>query len=421
LAACGPARRAGLFFNQNSHSTFNNHLNKSAMFLRMLCDSAAGLFFQAQGSGMFLFNDNGEEFHWIGLKAVAGIGNVTFRRLLERFDTPQAALSATPAELLAVKGLNGTIIDAIKAGAWQYFAEQECRRLRTSGARLITFTAADYPKSLFEIADPPPFLYVRGELRSREPAIAIVGSRRATTYGLLTTGRLAEALGRHGVTVVSGMARGVDTAAHKGALTAGGRTTGVLGCGIDKVYPPENRTLFAEMAEKGCLVSEFPLGTLPLAENFPRRNRIISGLSQGVLVVEATENSGSLITAQYALEHGRDVFAVPGNISFATSRGTNRLIKQGAKLVDCVEDILEELPGFCTAATGIPDGPPPRAFALTPKEAAVYELLARSPLHIDDIINQTELTAAEVSSMLLHLELKGAVTPLPGTHYAIAG
>jgi len=208
----------------------------------------------------------------------------------------------------------------------------------------------------------------------------------------------------------------------EGAIAAGGRTIGVLGCGIDKIYPPENRRLFQEMAEKGGLVSEFPLGTLPLAENFPRRNRIISGLSRGVLVVEATENSGSLITAQYALEHGRDVYAVPGNISFATSRGSNRLIKQGAKLVDCVEDILEELPGFGNrSVTAGAQVPAPRSFSLTPKEAAIYELLARSPLHIDEIITQTELTAAEVSTMLLHLELKGAVMPLPGTHYAIAG
>jgi DNA processing protein len=217
------------------------------------------------------------------------------------------------------------------------------------------------------------------------------------------------------------MARGVDTAAHKGALQAGGRSIGVLGCGVDKIYPPENRPLFEAMANGGCLVSEFPLGTLPLAENFPRRNRIISGLSSGVLVVEAAEKSGSLITAHYALEHGRDVFAVPGNISCVTSRGSNRLIKQGAKLVDCVEDILDELPAYARIAGDTPLlHPPQRTFALTPKEAVVYELLARSPLHIDDIISQTELTAGEVSSMLLHLELKGAVIPLPGTHYAVA-
>ena len=195
-------------------------------------------------------------------------------------------------------------------------------------------------------------------------------------YGLQATARLAESLAAHGVTVISGLARGVDTAAHKGALAANGRTIGVLGCGIDQVYPPENRKLFQEMAERGGLVSEFPLGTLPLAENFPRRNRIISGLSRGVLVVEAAEKSGSLITAQYALEQGRDVFAVPGNISFATSRGSNRLIKQGAKLVDCVEDILEELPGFAEMPESAAHQPVARSFSLTPKEAAIYEVLA---------------------------------------------
>lgn len=360
------------------------------------------------------------ELFWIGLKAVPGIGNVTFRRLLERFDTPETVLSAPPAALAEVKGVSPVVLEAIAHGSWRAFAEQECVRLASSGARLVTFTSADYPKSLFEIPDPPPFLYVSGELRSHETSIAIVGSRRATSYGLLATSRLAEALAAHGVAVVSGMARGVDTAAHKGALAAGGRTIGVLGCGIDKIYPPENRNLFREMTQKGCLVSEYPLGTLPLAENFPRRNRIISGLSRGVLVVEAAENSGSLITAQYALEQGRDIFAVPGGIAFASSRGSNRLIKQGAKLVDCIEDILEELPGF-GGATGISQEKTGAAttFALTPKEAAIYELLARSPLHIDDIIAQTELTAGEVCSMLLHLELKGAITPLPGTHYAV--
>lgn len=362
-----------------------------------------------------------EEFYWIALKSVPGIGNITFRRLLERFDTPEAALSARPAELASVKGITAAVLEGIGAGTWRRAAEEEQLRLAASRARLITFTSAEYPKSLFEIPDPPPFLYVRGELKSQETCVAIVGSRRATSYGLTATVRLAEALASHNVAVVSGMARGVDTAAHKGALAAGGRTIGVLGCGVDKVYPPENSKLFKDVGEKGCLVSEFPLGTLPLAENFPRRNRIISGLSRGVLVVEAAENSGSLITAHYALEHGRDVFAVPGNITFPSCRGSNRLIKQGAKLVDCVEDILEELPGYpAVTAAGEQGTTPERSFALTPREAAIYEILVRSPLHIDDIIAQTELTAGEVSSMLLHLELKGAVTPLPGTHYAVS-
>ena len=363
-----------------------------------------------------------DQFHWIGLKAVSGIGNVLFRRLLERFDTPEAALSAPASMLSAVRGITPAIIEELKGGAWRRFAEQECGKLETSGARLVLFTSVDYPKALFQIPDPPPFIYVKGQLPAGEVAVAVVGSRRATSYGLMTTGKLAGELASRGVCIVSGLARGVDTAAHRGALRMGGSTIGVLGCGIDKIYPPENRGLFEEMAQKGCLLSEYPLGTLPLAENFPRRNRIISGLSQGVLVIEAAENSGSLITAQYALEQGRDVFAVPGNISFASSRGCNRLIKQGAKLVDCVEDILEELPG---RERLIHDAPllqvQPRSFALTPKEAAIYELLVRSPLHIDEIISQTELTAGEVSSMLLHLELKGAVTSLPGTHYAVAG
>ncbi|MGD0587029.1 MAG: DNA-processing protein DprA [Oryzomonas sp.] len=362
-----------------------------------------------------------EEFYWFGLKAVPGVGNVTFRRLLERFDAPGAALAASPKELGAVRGVTPAVVEAIREGAWKRFADEECRRLAGSGARLVTFTSADYPKTLFEIPDPPPLLYVRGELRSNELAVAIVGSRRATSYGLMTTGRFAEELAGRGVAVISGMARGVDTAAHKGAIQAGGRTIGVLGCGIDKVYPPENRKLFDAVSETGCLVSEFPLGTMPLAENFPRRNRIISGLSRGVLVVEASEKSGSLITAQYALDHGRDVFAVPGNISFSACRGSNNLIKQGAKLVDCVEDILEELPGpFAGSRERALEQTAARTFSLTPKEAAVYELLARSSLHIDDIIAQTELTAGEVSSMLLHLELKGAVTPLPGKHFAVA-
>ena len=362
-----------------------------------------------------------EIFHWIGLKAVSGVGSVMFRRLLERFDTPDAALDALCAGFSDLRGITAAVIESARSGEWKRFAEAECRKIEECGARLITFTDAAYPKSLFEIPDPPPFLYLRGSIPGHACAVAIVGSRRATSYGILVTNRLAGELAGRGVTVVSGMARGIDTAAHKGALAAGGPTIGVLGCGIDLVYPPENKKLFSEMAEKGCLVSEFPLGTLPLAENFPRRNRIISGFSRGVLVVEAAEKSGSLITAHYALEQGRDVFAVPGSIAVQSCRGSNRLIKQGAKLVDCVEDILEELPGFTPGLTSLQTATVTRPpFSLTPKEAALYELLARSPLHIDGIISQSELTAGEVSSMLLHLELKGAVTQLPGAHYTIS-
>lgn len=357
-----------------------------------------------------------EHYYWFALKSVPLVGNVTFRRLLERFNTPERALKAVPEELAQVRGVTAAVVASLRQHDYRAIAERECAAVEQGGVRVVTFLAADYPKVLLEIPDPPPYLYVRGELRDLEPAIAMVGSRRASTYGLLTTGRLAAALAGHGVTVVSGMARGVDTAAHRGALSVGGRSIGVLGCGIDVVYPPENRRLFAEMAEQGALISEFPMGTTPLAENFPRRNRIISGISRGVLVVEAAENSGSLITAQYALEQGREVFAIPGNINYSTSRGGNRLIKQGAKLVECVEDILEELPPLRGRGdTGVA----PPEFSLSPKEAAIYTLLAESPLHIDEIITKSALTVGDVSAILLRLELKGAVTQLPGKHFAI--
>ncbi len=358
-----------------------------------------------------------EHYWWFALKSVPLVGNVTFRRLLEQFDSPERVLRATEGELSRVRGVSAAAAASIKSHDYRPFAERECEAVARSGARIVTFVSEDYPKVLLEIPDPPPMLYVKGELRGSETAVAMVGSRRASTYGLLTTARLSTDLAGHGITVVSGMARGVDTAAHRGALAAGGRSIGVLGCGIDVLYPPENRKLFEEMAEKGALVSEFPMGTSPLAENFPRRNRIISGMSRGVLVVEATENSGSLITAQFALEQGREVFAIPGNINSSSSRGGNRLIKQGAKLVECVEDILEELPdraGLRAPVPAVPD------FGLTPREAALYTLLAESPLHIDEIIVKSGLTVGEVSATLLRLELKGAVMQLPGKMFAIS-
>ncbi|HEX9024688.1 MAG TPA: DNA-processing protein DprA [Geobacteraceae bacterium] len=359
-----------------------------------------------------------DHYYWFALKSVPLVGNVTFRRLLARFDTPERALKAGEAELAAVKGMSAAVAASIKGHDYREFAERECAAVEKAGIRVVNFLHKEYPKVLLEIPDPPPFLYVQGETREEAPSIAIVGSRRASTYGLLTTARLAGELAGRGVTVVSGMARGIDAAAHRGALKQGGRSIGVLGCGIDVVYPPDNRGLFREMAEKGWLVSEFPMGTLPLAENFPRRNRIISGLSRGVLVVEAVEKSGSLITAQYALEQGREVFAVPGNINSSTSRGANRLIKEGAKLVEGVEDILEELPQLQTRRAPAPEAGP--GFSLTPQEAAVYTLLSGGPLHIDDIITKSALTVGEVSAMLLRLELKGAIMQLPGKNFAVA-
>jgi DNA processing protein len=359
-----------------------------------------------------------KHYYWFALKSVPLVGNVTFRRLLERFETPERVLKASEPELARVRGINQAVIASIRGHEYHSFSEGECARVESAGIRIVDFLSEEYPKVLLEIPDPPPFFYVKGSLEAIEPALAVVGSRRATAYGIMTTKRLAGELAENGVTVVSGMARGVDTAAHRGALDRGGKSVGVLGCGIDVIYPPENRGLFAEMATNGALISEFPMGTLPLAENFPRRNRIISGLSRGVLVVEAAEKSGSLITAEYALEQGREVFAVPGNINSSGSRGANRLIKQGAKLVDTVEDILEEMPRINPPVVKGASNTP--AFSLTPNEAAVYTLLAASPLQIDDIIVKSGLTVGDVSAILLRLELKGAVMQLPGKNFAIS-
>jgi DNA processing protein len=357
-----------------------------------------------------------EHYYWFALKSVPLVGNVTFLRLISHFGSPQAALAATARDLSQVKGVSAGAAAALLSHDYRPFAQAECDRVAAAGARVVDILSENYPKLLLEIPDPPPYLYLAGELKGSEPAVAIVGSRRATQYGLCTATRLARDLAGCGVTVVSGMARGIDTAAHWGAVKGGGRSIAVLGCGIDVVYPPENDALSRAVAASGALISEFPMGSAPLAENFPRRNRIISALSRGVVVVEAGEHSGSLITARYALEQGREVFAVPGNVTCMGSRGGNGLIKEGAKLVERVEDILEEL-SLALPASGMPAPP---AFALTPQEAELYVLLCRGPLQMDDIIVQSELAAGEVSATLLGLELKGAVTRLPGGHFAVS-
>lgn len=358
-----------------------------------------------------------DHYYWFALKSVPQVGNVTFLRLLSHFGTPQRALCAAPQELSRVKGVSQAAAAAIAEHDYRELARAECEKVAASGAHVVDILSRRYPRLLMEIPDPPPYLYLKGELDGNETAVAIVGSRRASQYGLATAARLARDLAQQGVTVVSGMARGIDTAAHWGALKAGGRSIAVLGCGIDRLYPPENGALYQALAENGALVSEFPMGTAPLSENFPRRNRIISALSRGVLVVEAGEASGSLITARYALEQGREVFAVPGNVTMSGSRGGNGLIKEGAKLVERVEDILEEL-SIEPLATHPTQRPP--TFELTPQEAEIYALLSQGALQIDDIIVQSALTAGEVSATLLRLELKGAVIQLPGKRFAVA-
>lgn len=272
-----------------------------------------------------------------------------------------------------------------------------------------------YPSRLKNIYDPPPVLYVRGQLRKEdEVAVAIVGSRKTSSYGRAMTERVSQELATRGVTIVSGMARGIDSVAHQGAISAGGRTIAVLGCGVDVVYPPENRNLFQDIIDHGAILSEFPMGSPPEGSHFPKRNRVISGLSVGVVVVEAGQRSGSLITANYALEQGRDVFAVPGNIGMASSRGTNQLIKQGAKLVESSQDILIEITPQWQKEDEITPPAKDPANHLPEEERGLYGLLTETPIHIDEIIRESQLEPGRVMSLLLELELKGFVSQWPG-------
>lgn len=357
-----------------------------------------------------------DHYYWFALKSVPQVGNVTFLRLLAHFGSPEGALKASLRELRSVKGVSAAAARAIVSHDYAPLAAAECDRVAASGAQVVDVLSERYPRLLMEIPDPPPFFYLSGSLCGSETAVAIVGSRRASQYGLCTATRLARDLAEQGVTVVSGMARGIDTAAHWGALKAGGRSVAVLGCGIDVVYPPENEALYRSLCEGGAVISEFPMGAAPLSENFPRRNRIISALSRGVVVVEAGEGSGSLITAHYALEQGREVFAVPGNVTSTGSRGANGLIKEGAKLVERVEDILEEL---STEALATHPLSRPPSFPLTPQEAELYALLCQGVLQIDDIIVQSALTAGEVSATLLRLEMRGIITQFPGKRFGV--
>ena len=295
---------------------------------------------------------------------------------------------------------------------------------------IVTILDEDYPELLRQIHDPPPFLYVRGELLPEDQkALAIVGSRQCSEYGRAVARRISQELARRGFTIVSGLARGIDGAAHEGALSVGGRTLGVLGCGVDVAYPLEHLSLKEAISKQGAVISEFPLATAPVPENFPRRNRVISGLCLGVIVVEAADQSGALITATSALEQGREVFAVPGPIGSKTSVGTHRLIKQGAKLIEGVEDILEEISGqlqpsgpsrsVSTVSAGPPDrqAGPPRWSGLNPEEQMIYELLSHEPRHVDDLTVQAGRASSEMAGLLLQLELKGAARQLAGHMY----
>ena len=356
----------------------------------------------------------------MALSRVQGLGCVTFKKLATHFGDPTRAFAASEEELAGIQELDRDVIQRFKNfSAWDE-VKKELRRVVNAGVGILRFNDPNYPARLRTIADPPPFLYVKGEIREDdEKAIAVVGSRSLSEYGRRVARDLSHNLVSLGFTVVSGMARGIDGTAHETAIDAGGRTIAVLGSGVDVPYPPEHETLYRRISEKGAVISDFPLGTRPIAFNFPSRNRLISGLSLGVVVVEATEKSGSLITAALALEQGREVFAVPGQVGASRSRGTHRLIRQGAKLVESVNDIVEEIaPQLLRGAAGATE-PPQRALPpnVSVDARKVFGLFHERSLQIDEIIEITGLPPSRVAEILLNLELQGFLRPLPGKRY----
>jgi DNA processing protein len=362
---------------------------------------------------------------YIALNMVDGVGPIRVRALRDRFGEAQAILGASKTDLMQVEGVGEEVARSITGWRERVDLDAELQRIEKSGVHVVCRDDAEYPKNLREIYDPPLVLYVKGTLTERDAlAIAVVGSRRTTLYGQEMARKLAFQLARVGVTVVSGLARGIDTAAHNGALQAKGRTVAVIGCGIDIVYPSENKKLADEIVEKGgAVVTEFPFGVQPDRQNFPMRNRIISGWSLGVVVVEANLKSGALITANQAGEQGRQVFAVPGRADSILSKGANKLIKDGAKLTEDVEDILSEfeylLPKRATELTdlGLEGRGTKPALQLSEMEEKVMAQVSNEEVAIDEIIRASGLTTACVSATLLALEMKRLVRQLPGKQY----
>ncbi|MFA7465022.1 MAG: DNA-processing protein DprA [Syntrophales bacterium] len=375
---------------------------------------------------------------WIALRSITGMGNAALSRLVEAFGSPEEVFRRPEKDLARAGRISPELAKNIRSFRnWESIV-REVESAGNAGMEILTPEDAFYPRALRNIHNYPAVLYARGSLLENEPCIAIVGSRRASAYGKQTTFSLSRDLVMSGLTVASGMARGIDTAAHRGALAGGGRTIAVLGSGLDVIYPPENEELFNEIASRGAVISEFPPGTRPLAQHFPSRNRIISGLSLGTVVVEAGEKSGSLITAGCALEQGREVFAVPGSIDSPVSRGAHYLLRQGAKLVEGAGDVLEEIFPQMTApmqarlfaagdelhsramkaeTTEIRKSPDRRKLEGT--ERKVLELISEKPSEIDSIISKSGLRPPDVLSVLMHLELGGFIDQLPGKRFIL--
>ncbi len=352
---------------------------------------------------------------WLALQMIPGLGNVVCKDLLDRFGNPEQIFQADISELTEIEGLRKETADRIAKREFQNDPFEELAKVEKCGADIITFFDPSYPAELKEIHDPPILLYVKGkDLPKNVTFVSVVGSRNPSPYGVKSAEMIGQGLGRRGLGVVSGMAKGIDASAHWGCLYGQGFTIAVLGTGIDIVYPAQNRKLANNIADKGALISEFPLGTPPEPKNFPIRNRIISGLSRGVIVVEATMNSGSLITASLALEQNREVFAVPGSIHSFKSTGSHFLIKQGARLIENADDVLDELGmnyAYSSKSDTFQKGELP---PMDEAEKAIYDIIGDYPLHIDQITRQGCLAPGKAASILMRMELKGIIRQLPG-------
>jgi DNA processing protein len=359
---------------------------------------------------------------WLALSLTRGLGGESARRLLKEFGSPDAVFAASARSLKAI--VKAEVAAEIGKGIADDQIAPALAWLEDSNNRIVTLADSDYPQALLNIPDPPLLLYVKGRLDLlNRPALAVVGSRNATPQGIGNAEAFAKALSEAGLCIISGMAHGIDAAAHRGALRSQGGSIGVVGTGLDKVYPAANRELAHTLAQQGALISEFSLGTPPLAANFPRRNRIISGMSVGCLVVEASLQSGSLITARLALEQGRDVFAIPGSIHAPQSKGCHALLKQGAKLVETAQDILEELGGLIaahpSATAHAPDmtGTDMQGLEAQGSNSPLLGHLGFDPVDLDTLGKRSGLTIAELSAMLLTFELEGRISALPGGLY----
>jgi DNA processing protein len=366
---------------------------------------------------------------WLKLIRADGVGSAIFARLIEYFGSADRVLGASVSELAKINGVGFKTAERIASTRHKFDAAAELELAQKLGVWIISFDDQRYPPVLKQIYDPPPVLYVKGSFtRQDNLALSIVGSRHCSLYGQEQSSRFAHFLGSAGFTICSGMARGIDTAAHQGALSAGGRTIAVQGCGLANIFPPENKKLFELIAESGACISELPLQYEPLSVNFPPRNRIIAGLSLGTIVVEAALRSGALITARAALDYNREVMAVPGKIDSPLSRGAHQLIKQGAKLIESVEDVMEALGHIggqledhvSAAAARASDSIEKPLFdvsqlKLSDAERKIYDCLDKEPSHIEQIIAETDLTPGIVNATLISLRLKGLIKQLPGS------